>query len=249
VISTTDKPCLVIPDVHGHHDRLNSLLLQEGIIDAKDKRINHDVEVIQLGDLGHFGADHNTGDRLNYMAVNLDNWIDHVLWGNHDYAVMDSRSLFGGYCRPEDMLIKTMNDLIDREVIKYAFAAHGFLMTHAGLHAKFKHQNVADDIKEDPVKFAEWINKEQDDENWLATVIAVGSSRGGRSPAGGILWRDANESLYDGFRQVFGHTSKDKVRKYQTPNGYSYCIDTGNQFNGELKGIWLPEERIVGVKI
>jgi hypothetical protein len=141
--------------------------------------------------------------------------------------------------------------------LRLAYEAHGFLMTHAGLHKSFKHNNVPAQWKSDPAIFAHALNDyDQTDEtespevvDLVAIVNAISSVRGGDSSSGGILWRDARESLYDGYRQIFGHTAKDKVRKYQTPGGYSYCIDTGTQTNGRLNAIWLPSETIVGVQL
>lgn len=274
-----DKPVLAIGDCHGHLDRLEALLLQEGIIGpcslcegsgdlgvnssmsfcpACDgngtARLNHDVVVVQLGDLGHFGVTGSpTGDDMIYQYA--DKWIDVFLWGNHDRAVLHSSHAFSGYLRPLPQTIHRMRLLMHEGRYKLAYAAHGFLLTHAGLHKQFKYNNVFELLKIDPAAMAFWLNEEdsrEDDQQpmeFMAIRDAIGRHRGGASPFGGILWRDASESLFQGYRQIFGHSAKDKVRKYQTPRGYSYCIDVGQANNGRLAAIWLPEERIVEVKV
>jgi hypothetical protein len=260
------KSTLVIGDCHGHLDRLEALLLQEGLLlndpDEGTVRIDKDAEVVQLGDLGHYGVDTKTRDKRiwQYAAP----WLDVILWGNHDHAVIDGRHFFQGYARPgnEPDAQPQTEKYIDAEIItgklRLAHEAHGFLLTHAGLHASFKHNKVPDEFKTDKTALVAWLNEV---DQWSSNEPPpyaleheairdnIATSRGGRATAGGILWRDANESHYHDFRQVFGHSSRDEVRKYQTPDGYSYCIDVGNQFNGRLAGMWLPEERVVEVKL
>src|SRR5271165_5087096 len=92
------KKTLAIGDVHGHLDRLETLLLQEGIIDVDGTRINDDVEVVQLGDLGHFGSQTKGEDKLTWETA--PSWLDVILWGNHDRAVIERKHVFGGYATP-----------------------------------------------------------------------------------------------------------------------------------------------------
>ena len=104
------------------------------------------------------------------------------------------------------------------------------------------------------LRISAWLNEREDedsqDEDFLAIRDAISYTRGGRSSHGGILWRDCSESLYKPIRQVFGHSAKDKVRTYQASGkGDSFCVDVGTQFNGRLAAIWLPEERVVEVKL
>lgn len=293
------KPVLAIGDVHGHLDRLEALLKQEGIIGRCEvcdgaglfgdhpeaevdcptcdgvgiARINDDVTVVQLGDLGHFGQDGSpTGDMLCYKAA-VDRWIDIVLWGNHDRAVVDPQHIFGGYFPPTPETRHYMQILINEGRYKLAHAAHGFLLTHAGLHKAFRdNQNVPVNVKENPEDFAEWINlvagpDSLGDPNQMAVRDAIGSIRGGSSRHGGILWRDIREMLYMPFRQVFGHSAdstgmvrycweknnsryeKDvKTWKLAHNQDPSYCVDIGGKDEARLAGIWLPDERIVKVE-
>lgn len=294
---------LVIGDVHGHFDRLEALLMQEGVIgechdcdgtgdfihpdDKGDRlgrlcpkcdgagirRVNRNVKVVQLGDLGHFGSERSnnmygsqsmvsgspTADLICYEAAVKKDWIDHMTWGNHDRAVVDSDHEFSGYIAPPYETVKLIEDAHVSGKLKLAHVAHGYLLTHAGLHKSFKHQkDVPDAIKEDPQAFADWINamdfEDLTSENGPHREPIrdnIGKNRGGWADAGGILWRDATEGLYPPFKQVFGHTRGDKVRKYKETNDadWSWCVDIGDQFNGQLCGIWLPDLELVYVNL
>lgn len=287
---------LVIGDLHGHLDRFEALLRQESLLERCTgcegngqiyasqgggwiecepcggdgwRRVRRDeVEVVLAGDIGHFGVDGSpTGDMLTYRAANL--WADVRLWGNHDRAVVDGAHEFSGYLRPipETRHYMAMADL------KLAYAARGFLITHAGLHAAFQHQRVPPEVKTDPAVFADWINAVSD-MNTEATVAqsavrdAIGAYRGGGANGGGILWRDIDEKLYDGFRQVFGHSpSREHIVRYAHRNWYtgkpfvaqaapedtSYCIDIGGKGTNPgdrcLAGIYLPSEKIVRIDL
>jgi len=247
------KHTLVVADSHGHVDRLEALLKQEGILedcpDGGVVRRNRDVEVVSLGDVGHYGDDTQARDRViwEYAAK----WFDIILWGNHDRAVIYGRHFFMGYKKPFPETIEAIERARKSKQLRLAYEAHDFLLTHAGLHASYKYNNAP---HEDAATIAAWLNGHEDEdsqvEDFLAIRDAISRSRGGYSTNGGILWRDASESLYKPVRQVFGHSAKDKMRTYQTgKTGDSYCIDVGQQFNGRLGAIWLPSEKFVEVKL
>lgn len=307
----TSKEVLVIGDLHGHLDRFEALLRQEGLLDwcetcggsgmieiepdelderqfeecevcvgfgwARTRR--DEVEVILLGDVGHFGEGESaTADMMTYQVA--DAWADIILWGNHDRAVVDSQHVFKGYLAPKSETRLIMGKLYTEKRLCLAVTRHGFLITHAGLHAAFNRQNVPDLLKDDVGAFVEWINqndypyalREPIDESAKAIRDAISHKRGGWAPFGGILWRDINEKLYTpgshwgrGFRQVFGHTAS-KTHEVHTC-GYnmhttaimskadkpSYCIDIGGKGDlpsgNCLAGIWLPQEKIVRVDL
>jgi hypothetical protein len=224
-------------------------------------RVNKDVEVVQLGDLGHYGKDTKAKDRSIWASAPA--WLDVILWGNHDRAIFEPQvHWFGGYSEPfpeTKEMIKRASEEGDPNhngvgnKLKLAHEAHGYFLSHAGLHAFFAHQDVDQELKEDPWELAQWLNvNDREDNRWdtfLPIRDNVSVKRMGRATAGGILWRDASESLYKGFPQVFGHSAKPKVRQYQSKENTSYCVDVGNATNGRLAGIWLPECRIVEVNI
>jgi hypothetical protein len=253
----SDEPrTLVIGDVHGHHDRLQALLEREGIIDGEGNRVDgtlpgndEPVTVVQVGDLGHFGTPFE-GDRMCYEAAWKEGWIDILLWGNHDRAVFDSTHLFGGYVPPEPEVKHMMRVLEGDERYKFAHAAHGYLLTHAGLHKQFAYQTLPDGLKrKNPYEVADWLNTARDDPSRDAVVNAVGRSRGGRSPFGGILWRDFEEKLFTEFPQVFGHSASRKHKFRQDPDdARSWCIDIGKGA-ACLGAIYLPDMTTVRVDL
>lgn len=250
-----DVPVFVIGDVHGHVDRLEALLLKAG---CKDK----ECKVVQLGDLGHFGDSGSpTGDAMCWQHAK-DGWIDYVLWGNHDRAVVDRRHEFGGYATPRPE-IKHMMRLMEAEGrLFFAIEAHGWLLTHAGLHAQFKFQNNCPIDKMNVGEISDWLNQFNldgegvtlsiDDHNSRDGVVnAIGGTRGGWSSYGGILWRDITEKLY-GIPQVFGHSASRK-HKIRGEKDLWWCVDIGGKGGKDdpdaecLAGIWLPSQEIVRV--
>jgi hypothetical protein len=312
----TERPTLVVGDVHGHFDRLEALLLQEGILgecpdctgfgdlptgevnpgdygyvkcEACDgngqRRINFDVEVVQIGDLGHFGQDASpTGDMMCYAYAVNHNWFDVVLWGNHDRAVIDSHHMFSGYLPPLPEVKHYMHGLYAMDKLKLAHVAHGWLLTHAGLQAEWKQQKGIDFDRDDPVAFAKWMNANDwwpetdshepvryppkpdslsdSERSAMAVRDAISRKRGGWSPTGGILWRDEEEKLYRGMKQVYGHSAQrdNKFVIHQYPDkrmkakggiwkGDAFNIDIGSKYGQHLGGVWLPERRLVRVDL
>lgn len=312
--SSGERRALVIGDLHGHLDRFEALLRQQGLLDRCDHcdgtgqvwepchkqghedfcpgrdcdpyidcancmgsgwaRTDKDVDVILVGDVAHFGMDGSpTGDLLTWKAAL--HWADVILWGNHDRALAESWHQFNGYLFPGFEVAHIIGEARTREKLKLAHAQHGFLITHAGLHGVFARQDVDDEIKRDPYKFADWINEieppnSRGTPDQMAVRDAIGRKRGGSSPAGGILWRDIDEKLYPGFRQVFGHSAdhhehavrfcwgNGNTRKFSAiprteMDKLSYCVDIGGKSDREadacLAGIYLPDETVVRVDL
>lgn len=251
-----------------------------GIVRAKT-----DVTIVQVGDLGHWGQGGSpTGDTLCYKYVTENRWADVVLWGNHDRAMVDNQHAFNGFI-PDYQTAHFLSILQEEGRLQTAFEAHGFLITHAGLALSFRDQKVSDELKTDLTKFVDWINDEDDkylaqpvksrdisvlDKQAMGIINAIGARRGGWSSVGGILWRDINEGLYMGWRQIFGHSAdhkkhmvracdaKSHTRNLDGQYGCSYCIDIGGKpgrvsehgYNPNcLAGIWLPSEKIVRVDL
>jgi hypothetical protein len=220
--------------------------------------------------VGHFGHDASpTGDLLTWQAAY--HWADVILWGNHDRALVSKAHEFRGYMRAYPETTRFIEMAREKQKMKLAHAAHGFLITHAGLHSAFRHLHLDQEIKLDHSAFAEWINQvePEDVEATYEQAImrdAVSYKRGGSEDFGGILWRDINESLYSQFRQVFGHSADRQEQKVRacwensnqridwsmTESGqysHSYCVDIGGKDEHCLAGIYLPSEKIVHVNL
>lgn len=245
----SDHPVLVIGDVHGHVERLSALLEQERV---KDR----DCRVVQLGDLGHFGRETRAAD---LMAWNLayEGAIDYVLWGNHDRAVLDRYHEFGGFSAPGPEPLHIMKTMEAQGRLLIALDAHGWLLTHAGLHAAVRSawKCPADVDLTSAASLAGWLNRLQFDSEHRHDVIdAISGRRGGWSAAGGVLWRDIDEKLYTGVPQIFGH-SADHRRRTRGEKDKWYCLDIGGKGGPDdpeadcLAGIWLPSQEIVRVDL
>lgn len=226
-----ERRCFVIGDVHGHVDRLIALLEKAGIISsASAPGFSMDPdrpEIIQLGDLGHFGFETQDGDIACYHLAAEMGFT--VLWGNHDYATKgDPYMGFRGYYPNTD---RALRELIAAVNPQFAAARHGHLLTHAGLHPLFyKPRAHAEEM-------ADILNRSEE----LPAVRDISWCRGGSESQGGILWRDDREDLAP-LAQVYGHT-----RGYVRAHGNSLCIDTGDRKGHSLTGLWLPEMKLVSV--
>lgn len=310
-----NKPTLVIGDVHGHYDRLEALLVQEGILgrcpvcdgtgdtppmkftpveelgkvqggytfqldrlcgncDGEGiARINHDVQVVQLGDLGHWGGATGSpsGDKLCYQHA--DQFFDIVLWGNHDRALVDSAHIFGGYQHPGE--VKALVDqLYGSGKLRMAVAAHGYLIVHAGVHLGFKH--IADRFRDAPL-FAEYLNSldqqklallrlgqpkyrlsgrepiyaNRDEAKKFKVIDNIGWSRGGRATEGGVLWMDWRQEKHlrgEPFKYICGHTA-DRDGLIRNDEYGNWNIDIGGKTEARLGGVWLDGGEPRPVKI
>jgi hypothetical protein len=235
---------LVLGDVHGHKDRLFNLLKQEGVITDDLERTEMECEVIQLGDLGDFGRNSAANDLACYEAVKY-NLIDIVLWGNHDRAVVDNLHEFGGYRKPAPTILHLMKSLEVSGRQKFAHTIHGYLITHAGLHAEFDEIPLPSGLdKDDPYEIADYLNQKTPNQYLEACLNNVGPCRGGMARHGGILWRDYEEPLYERVSQIFGHSSRQEAQEILFKDGLrAYDIDTSK--HGKATGVWLPELKFV----
>lgn len=249
-MSSTSKPTFVIGDVHGHVDRLQALLVKAGFMAWEDNLapdlvptdLTNTARCIQLGDLGHYGMETKLRDRLVWQFAVENPWL-RVLVGNHDMAVFnEGRHSFRGYTPPDPRTVRLMHE----KAPGFADAAHGYLLTHAGLHPSYVplSAEAAKVGLVDRAKFmAALINLTCEGASFNVPVRDdISSFRGGPMAQGGILWRDFREDLSD-IPQVFGHTRAHNVRQI----GSSFCVDIAERDDGNLAGIWLPSMRVVAV--
>ncbi len=236
--TSTDRKTFIFADVHGFHERMEALLKQEGIVGEDGKRIDEDTLVVCTGDLGDFR--HNSKDRDQKAYELADDWIDLMLWGNHDYSLINKRIAFGGYTEPNPETARIMLDWMAAGKIKFAFQTHGFLLTHAGLHRKAMKENYDLDG---------WVTALNDQTCPPEYLYNIPPHRGGWENWGGIIWRDDDETLHSGLKQVYGHSRGQAVRQHGGVGNYSYCLDIGYHTVDSLAGIWLPEERVARIDL
>jgi len=231
-----ERKAFVFADVHGFYKRMEALLLQEGIIDEDGQRIDNETLIICTGDLGDFRRDSKDRDLRAYELA--DDWIDLMLWGNHDYSMINKKIAFSGYTDPHPETAKIMLDWMAMGKLRFAAQTHGFLLTHAGLH-RF--------AMDEDYDLAGWVDALND---WTCDhqfITNIPPHRGGWDNWGGIIWRDDDEALHSGLQQIYGHSRGQTTRQYGEKGHYSYCLDIGYHHVPSLAGIWLPEERVARV--
>lgn len=276
----SDRQTLIIGDIHGQLFRLEELLFQEGLLDhcpvcageGDDTaptgeptfcgtchgfgvmRINRDVEVVQLGDLVDL-MPMRTSESADGTVMHAGSyWIDVFLCGNHE-APMQGMRAFGGYV-PNLNVQHIIATLKAEGRYRLAHAAHGYLITHAGLGNVMAEQRTGSLKRHDVERLGAWINRKNKDKDSIKHGPIHGGwpvrdnismFRGGWHEDGGIIWRDSREALWD-VPQIFGHTSHELALQVSFPEKGlpSYCIDTSK--HGSVSAIWLPEQKIVTVK-
>jgi hypothetical protein len=189
---SNETPTLVIGDLHGHLDRFEALLKQEGLLDycpdcdgAGDITINDgtpppfDAKMCPNceGDgwcrtdkpaevvlVGDVGHfGHGGSPTADLLTwIAAVRWADVILWGNHDRAIVDSGHAFGGFMFPPKEVFHVVARARAEGKLKLAHSAYGFLITHAGLVAAFAQQSVPEVLKHDVEAFVEWINQGED---------------------------------------------------------------------------------------
>lgn len=219
----------VIGDVHGHLDQLMALLTKAGITSTD--------RVVQLGDLGHYGAETREADKKTWeFALTMPNF--EVLYGNHEAALLWDHHRFSGQAYPLPGLLS----LIASKELRFASAANGYLLTHAGLHPMICTPGPRTTV----ATLANVLNLScEGDYLSKAARDWIAPRRGGIDPCGGLLWRDAREDLTN-VKQVFGHSRSHEPRSYN--NGTGFCIDVCDKGeNPNLMGLWLPDLKPVAV--
>lgn len=195
---------LIIPDIHHRIHIVDTILNTEKGYD----------KVIFLGD--YFDRFHDSPDE----AAEVARWLKPKLWdknfvclyGNHDVSYLYGQ-ICGGWSYSKNQVIHSILKAQDFKRMKFFWMAQGWLFTHAGLHPDYLPTLWKDkDITMPNIK--KFLNVESErcerqleigGEHWF---YRVGSSRGGISPIGGILWCDVREEFEPVPRipQIFGHT-------------------------------------------
>lgn len=218
-------------------------------------RVDLDTEVIQLGDLMDVmpGRTSPTADEM--IMGFADSWIDVFLWGNHERPIVGGPT-FNGYVRPSQEVLDRIERWQSEGKIKLAHHFGDFLITHAGLGAAAFTGDWSDDSSShrehtgslnrySPKHLSAWINRKDPERPYFRKMYDgygwdlrdnIGYDRGGSAYWGGIIWRDARESLWS-IPQIFGHTSHKAPMTIEHDSETSYCIDTSK--HGSLSAVWV----------
>jgi len=211
---------LIVPDIHNK-------------IDKVDKIIQHvDVErIIFLGDyFDDFGDTPLDAERTAYWLKDSLSKPNRVhLVGNHDLAVMIDNPVTwcSGYTKQKSKAINRILNSYHWRQLKYYHKMDGWLLSHAGISAKFVKYFQDNLNKNNIIKFLDHqikIGLERIKKKESSYFFGAGYCRGGQFPCGGILWCDFNQEFepIKGVKQIFGHTIIDKPRK----KGNSWCLDS-----------------------
>ena len=234
-------PVLIVPDVHADTDFLLRILAE-----APAEQFG---KIIFLGDYLD-GRDTTTRGpqsvtRITALLKSLTRTLGDklvMLWGNHDLCSYSLRGAAktenGGRVDASAPTIitgilpetRSCHDVIHRawdrefwEGLRPFYQAHGTLLSHAGLHARFfphgYHECFVSILDEWEVGMAQWA-----DGKGLHPLLSMGEARGGPAgTVGGLLWQDWDLEFEDSISlpQIVGHTAGAAPRR----KGRSWCID------------------------
>jgi hypothetical protein len=212
---------LVIADLHEPPDP---------VLEQIDATISGEApdRVVFLGD--YFDQYNDTpadaGRMAKWLKVSLADPRRTHLIGNHDasyFWAYDATFCPGFTWEKRQVIWKVLGKDLSRSRFVFHAWVDGWLLTHAGLSANWYPEGTSLD------RIVKWLDAEaraarknfaDGKSHWF---IEVGSKRGGRAPAGGILWCDHRElSPIPGLRQIYGHTPSHEVRWCRD----HLCLDT-----------------------
>ena len=205
----------VVSDCHGNIDGLLRALAAKKITDTSGNRlVGSDHFVVSIGDLGNCVRGSENGDISCFSLVG--DVFDMMLMGNHEFPYFHDRVCFSGFSW-DSHINRILQNLFDADLIGVAMLAGNTLISHAGISSHFVGNRSSSSV------FATI------EEHWKARnfnhswFTSIGFARGGKSPAGGILWCDFDdEFITTDFPQVVGHTPRGVRMKNN-----SLCIDVG----------------------
>lgn len=224
------KPdCLVIPDIHQH------IAWADAIISKESDRVG---KVVFLGDyfdakLPYAASAEQTAGFVSSLVEAHPTLEFTFLVGNHDlpylYGLQNPGAIFNPYTNGafDETLLpglsRSLSPSFTAKLEPFALI-QGFLLSHAGLHRSFLPEGT---IEESDLETLYTQLKSQ--LSCLTSspdpaLAAIGYSRGGISPVGGITWQDWNHEFEDSlpWPQLVGHT----ILEAPNQNNRSWNLDT-----------------------
>jgi len=215
---------IVVGDIHGELDGLLEILLYAGLMDSNACWSGHGRVLVQLGDVvdrGPSGLEsYDLLAKLQREAILSGGRVVRLL-GNHEFEILKGNFYLTNIlpAKVAQFRQRLIEDIFAGR-IKAAYAAKGYLFTHAGLTGPIQ-DAVSKETggKADVQEFASIINKllvkAVETGNYSHPIFNIGRSRGGRNKYGGIFWGDMRElfecdSSYH-IKQVIGHTPVQKI--------------------------------------
>ena len=229
--NSNKKKIVIVADPHNDINTLDKILTKEG----------GDINLV-LGDwfdsFVYDDPEHYKDAALYLKDKFLTNPNNYTLYGNHDlhYLYHSPILMCSGY---EDWKYNAIDEVLDKDRISirnkfhWAFVVDDILLTHAGLDCRL----IKPTIKTNNEIF-QYLDEQSvdakfgltsDDEHWF---YQVGSSRGGRFRAGGIVWCDFDHEFQpiEDLRQIVGHTSQWETgrAKQHHREGFANIVDANN---------------------
>lgn len=234
---TTDKKIFVIGDVHGEYHGLAAALIDSKLMNPELKWTGKKNILVQIGDIIDRG----------YYPLQIDKLLDVLqaeakkaggkvvrLVGNHELEILRKNYSITSlpYFQIESFRDKLIKQITDGS-LQVAYAAKGYIITHAGicndLYEVFKKELP----KITPAILAAHINrifkKAVLENNYGHPIFNISFMRGGDSKYGGIFWEDLRYLLFNykavPFNQILGHTRI--LENFRTKDGKITAIDIG----------------------
>ena len=198
---------IVASDLHGNLSKVKRFL-----------EYLPDIEHVFAGDILDSRVPHSVEEQTEALKL-LINSPAILLWGNHEQNYWTPPRMCSGY---QSDGAGTYTHILseNKSRFKNAHLADGYIITHAGIHNRL----------EVPSKVTTCVSRLN--YNKVTNMNAIGYSRGGDRPSGGIFWYDYKhdyDKLSQKFNQVFGHCPS-KFPWEDRQEGYHHvCVNTSEQ--------------------
>jgi len=234
---TTDKKIFIIGDVHGEYHGFAAALISSKLMSPELKWTGKKNILVQIGDIIDRG----------YYPMQIDKLLDVLqteakkaggkvvrLVGNHELEILKKNYSITSlpYFQIESFRNKLIRQITDG-TLQVAYAAKGYLITHAGIC-----NNLYEIFKKElpritPSTLAAHINeifkKAVAEDNYNHPIFNISFMRGGDSKYGGIFWEDLRSLIENykevPFNQILGHTRI--MENFRTKDGKITAIDIG----------------------
>ena len=229
------RPYLIIGDIH-HHTSLAETI-------ARRYEATHTI--LFVGDyFDDFFDDANKSiETAQWLIASFQKPNRIHLLGNHDlhYSPLGALTLrpweyrkparlylCSGYEQSKDKAINSVLSPADWDQLKLHHLAHGWHVTHAGLHPHWFQESSLEETQKGILSKIQKAEEASCKQEFHPLLGAAGMCRGGDCPAGGIMWHDhlREATPMPGIRQVYGHTpTREGILRLEENRGVNICVD------------------------
>ena len=225
-------------DVHGYHQNLRKLLVQEKVINKKGAPINRDeFRVYCTGDLID-GGYNRQGDILNLRFAA--SWFDGICLGNHEMAFLGVSS-FNGRRKYDRETLKLLLELLDLGIYTPSLVVDDYLLVHAGFAPEWGFDNTQD--AHAYIQGMWELQAETDFEIPIFDWKSPYRNAWSKDPTGSIFDLDWNDDRNWKIPQIVGHSSyyNGPIQKQYDNGIVHWNIDTGGKSGKGLGGVIIDE--------